>query len=337
MSVADAALGWLDNTDNRYIGALAVVFALALPVLGLGSYYMQVFINIFLYIALVSSWNLIGYTGYINFGQAAFYGLGAYVLGYGVVYLGLPIPVAVVLGGIFAAALGFALGTITLRLRGHYFSIASLMLLFIVTVLITNISDVIPAAQMEIWLPSVDLSGRMFNTVFYYAFLGLAVFMLLFSIWLENTKFGYGLKAIKENEDIAMSLGVPNSKLKTWALTASAFFAGIIGSVHAQFFQYIDASVYFAVTLTFIIVFMGFVGSMGEWYGPLVGVFLFVPVDEALTYYVSPEFGRILYGLLFVIIILAIPQGLGRYIHDWIDEAGDVNTSAQEAAIDSTD
>ena len=328
MSVVNNAADWIDSTDNRYFGIALVVLVLALPLLGLGAYYLQLLIRVFLFIALVSSWNLIGYTGYINFGQAAFYGMGAYVVGFGIANLGIPWPIATIFGGLFAAALGFALGAITLRLRGHYFSIASLMLLFIVTTVITNISDIIPGAQMEIWLTSVSISGRLFgvslfNMVFYYAFLAIAIFMILFSIWLESTKYGYGLKAINENEDIAMSLGVPNSKLKTWALTASAFFAGIIGAVNAQFIQYIDATVFFGVTLTFLIVFMGFVGSMGEWYGPLVGVILFIPADEVLTYIVAPEFGRIVFGLLFVVIILAIPQGLGRFINDRLHAAGD--------------
>ena len=323
MSVVDNAANWIDSTDSRYFGVAAVAVALLLPVLGLGAYYQQVFIRVFLFIALVSSWNLIGYTGYINFGQAAFYGMGAYVVGFGISYVGLPWPVATLLGGVLAAVLGFLLGAVTLRLRGHYFSIASLMLLFIVTTVITNISDIIPGAQMEIWLSTASLSGEVFNMVFYYAFLVLAVFMILFSIWLESTKYGYGLKAIRENEDIATSLGVPNSKLKTGALTASAFFAGIIGAVNAQFIQYIDATVFFGVTLTFLIVFMGFVGSMGEWYGPLVGVILFIPADEVLTYMVAPELGRVLFGLLFVVIILAIPKGLGRFIRDRLRDATD--------------
>lgn len=318
MSVATGVVQRLSTFKNWQLAAAAVVFAALLPMVAPSTYYLQVLIRIFLFIALVASWNVIGYTGYINFGHAAFYGVGAYVLGFAVENLGIPIVAAVPMGGIVAGVVGLILGAVTLRLRGHYFSIASLLLLFIVATIFTNIDSIIPGARMEIWLGGIGLGNLMFHLVFYYIFLAFALLLVGFSVWLESSKYGYGMRAIREDEDIAASLGVPTARLKTAAITVSAFLAGAIGAVHAQFLQYIDAAVYFEVTLTFILVFMGVVGSMGRWYGPIVGVLLFIPADEALTILIAPEVGRIIYGLLFVVIILLLPRGLGRYIANWV-------------------
>lgn len=305
-----------------FIVAILAVVGAVIPLFDVGGFVMTLLVQIFIYVGLVASWNIVGYTGYINFGQAAFYGLGAYVLGLSIGVAHLPVVVGIVLAGLIAGGLGLLMGAITMKLSGHYFSISTLLLLIITTVVFSNLGDFGLSTGSEITLPIATFGFADADTVFYYLLFLAAMGLVVFSIWLERTKWGYGMKAINEDEDIAQSLGVSTLRLKVLSLFLSGFGAGIIGGLYAYDIGYIDTSIFFGLTLTFLIVFMGFVGSIGRWYGPLVGVLLFVPADQILTYTVSPEIARIGFGAIFVVVMLLLPQGLGRFVTDWARDRG---------------
>ncbi|MDR9432119.1 MAG: branched-chain amino acid ABC transporter permease, partial [Natronomonas sp.] len=303
----------------KLIGAALLIAAIVAPLVTTG-YYVQVLLRLALFLGLVASWNFIGYTGYINFGQVAFYGVGAYLMGISASLLGIPFWPSVIIGGIAAAMLAGILGAITLKLSGHYFSIASLLLLIIVDVIFTNLSDLRPilgisGLREEVIPPAPTIFPGMDVTVsFYYLLLGLAVAHVLFSIWLERSRFGYGMKAIAQDEAVAEGLGVPTLRLKLLAIVLSGLGAGLVGAVYGAYTGYIDTQSFFGLTLTFLIVFVGMIGSLGRWYGPVVGVLLFIPADEILSSAVSPELGRIVFGALFIVIMLQLPRGLGYSI-----------------------
>ena len=305
---------YIAERNSLNIGiAVGIVLILALLPLGLGGGMMELFIRLFLFISLVASWNVMSYTGYINFGHIAFYGTGAYVVGLGITIFELPIIVAVLLAGVLTGLLGLGLGVITMRVRGHYFAIASLMLLFIMTIFFTNIGDIIPGASMEVYFRRFgDLSLWEFRSLFYYLFLVYSVALILFSIYLEQSKYGYGMRAIGSDEDLALSLGINTTYLKNVAITISAFTCGIIGATHALFIQYIDPSLFFSVSTNFLIVFMGFIGGFGVWAGPIIGAGVFIPLDEWFTVFFAPELAQIVFGGLFVVIILLRPDGLAE-------------------------
>lgn len=316
----------LSGHAMKFVGTFMVLLALAAPFLVPSQYYIVVLFRMFLYLALVASWNVIGYTGYINFGQAAFYGVGAYMFGISVAHLGLPFSAGVLIGGLGAALVALVLGAITMKLSGHYFSIASLLLLIITSVVFTNLSDIgsvlgMPELGAEITLTIPNfLRGTDVTIVFYYLMLIVAVVYVLFSIRLERSEYGYGMIAISEDEEVAQGLGVPTLRLKVLSIVLSGFGAGIVGALYAEYTGYIDPSIFFSLALTFLIVFMGAVGSIGKWYGPLVGVLLFIPADELLTSLASPELARILFGSLFVVVMLLLPRGLGRFFADQLRE-----------------
>lgn len=315
-----AAAASLSRHRNKVVWAVLLLAAVVAPYAAPSGYYVQVLLRLALFLGLVASWNLIGYTGYINFGQVAFYGTGAYLMGIGMIFFDLPFPAAVVLGGIAAAVIAGILGTITLKLSGHYFSIASLLLLIIIDVIFTNLSDIAPVVGIEglreeVVPPAPAVPDVIDVTIaFYYLLLGLAVAHVLFSIWLERSRFGYGMRAIAQDEAVAEGLGVPALPLKVLAIVLSGLGAGLIGAVYGAYTGYIDTSSFFGLPLTFLIVFVGMIGSLGRWYGPLVGTFLFIPADEYLSTAVSPELGRIVFGALFIVIMLQLPRGLGYYL-----------------------
>ena len=327
-----------DRADYAVVVVLAVLAAIV-PLVTPSGFVNKLLVQMFIYVGLVATWNLIGYTGYINFGQAAFYGLGAYVLGLSVAVAHLPVVLGVVLAGVITALLGLVMGAITMKLSGHYFSISTLLMLIITTVVFSNLGDFVPSTGSEITLPIATFGFADADTVFYYLLFLVALGLVVFSIWLERTKWGYGMKAISEDEDIARSLGVSTLRLKVLSMVLSGFGAGVVGGIYAYNIGYIDTSIYFGLTLTFLIVFMGFVGSVGRWYGPLVGVLLFVPADQILTYNVSPEIARIGFGAIFVVVMLLLPQGLGRFVAERVRDRRSARTGSggRDAPAESSD
>lgn len=295
---------------GRRIVAIAAVILLAWPLLLRSSFYINLGVQFFLFICLVTSWNIMGYTGYINFGHVAFYGTGMYVAALLTTMTGLPFPVAVIGAGIAAGLFGYALGLFSLRITGPYFGLVSLLFVLIASVLFGNISDLVPGAETEMTLPLWSMDIVTFRTVFYYIFLAYAVAIVVFSIWLENSKYGFGMLAIKNDEDIAVRLGVGTYRLKNVAIVISAFISGIIGGTHMQYIGYLDVPVAFSLATTFLIVFVGYIGGMGSWYGPVLGVLLFKPIDMFLTIFLPSEVGNIIFGLVFVATILIWPGGL---------------------------
>lgn len=297
---------------TRLFVPVAVLSLLLLPpILRPPVYVIHVFIVMFLYGALAISWHILsGYTNYLSFGHAAYFGIGAYSAGLLLVAKMVPIPVAVLAGGAMAGLAGLALGFSCMRLRGYYFSIASLMLVFIAYVVFVNITDIIPGTRMEIWLPVPPLAIFDYRLSYYYVFFVYLFANAVFSIWTERSKFGYGLRAIKDDEDIAETVGVRTTRLKATASAVSAFSAGIIGATYAQYLSYIDVSIFFDVLLSFNVIFMSFFGGIGTWLGPLVASFILVPANEVLTMTMAPEVARIFYGVLFIVVVLLLPDGL---------------------------
>ncbi|MFB6187683.1 MAG: branched-chain amino acid ABC transporter permease [Halobacteriaceae archaeon] len=283
-------------------------------------YYITVMFTLLLYISLVAGWNFVGYNGYINFGQAAFYGWGAYFAAISISYFNIPFGIAIIIGGIGGMLVGIVLGLMSLQLSGHYFSIASLLLLIISTTVFQNLNDVTGIfgygqIGQEIYLSIPKLIPGLSHThMFYYIMLIVAFAHIIGSIWLEQTKYGYGMKAIREGEVVARGLGVPTFRLKLFAITISGFGSAVTGAVYASYYGYVDTGIFFSLGLTFLIVFMGIVGSMGEWYGPIIGGLIFVPADTVLTGWGEPELAQIIFGSIFVVIILLQPRGLGRYL-----------------------
>jgi len=274
-------------------------------------YFLQILIRILIFGCLALSWHLMGgYTGYVNFGYSAFFGLGAFVMGFSTILYNFPLPIAILIGGSATGLVGALIGFACLRLRGPYFSIFTFLLIFCARIFFSNISDVIPGLKPEIWLQILPLDAYSYKLLYYYGFLAQLLIVLFLSVLIEKSKFGYGLRAIKENEDVAESLGINTTKLKLICSCVSAFFGGIVGATYAGFISYIDIPIFFSVIMAFDIIFISFLGGTGTWIGPLMGTLIVIPIDEMLTVYVSPELARISYGILFVLIILLMPNGL---------------------------
>jgi len=297
------------NTNKLLIIAILAALLL-LPIIRL-SYILHLFIMVFVYSGLVLSWHFVsGYTGYLSFGHAAYVGTASFVAGLCIVLYKLPVPLAILTGGMISGLIGFFVGYSCLRLRGYYYSIATLMLVFIGSTFFANITDILPTARTEIRFPMLPLEIGAYRMLFYYVFLAYLLVSIFLSMWLEKSKFGYGLRAIREDEDVADSLGVNTTRLKVIVSFLSAFFAGIIGATNAQYINYIDVATSFDVLLSFNVLFISYFGGIGTWIGPLLGSAILIPFNEILAVYLPPEVARLTYGILFIVIIISMPYGI---------------------------
>jgi branched-chain amino acid transport system permease protein len=263
---------------------------------------LNLLILIFLGILLAQSWNILaGFAGQINLGHAAFFGLGA--LTTRLLWLqGVPIVLTVPAGGVVALAFGLLLGVPAFRLRGAYFAIGTLGLAEILRITVGNVLPVISAMPAH-YVARYSLIPR------YYLFLGLAGLFTATAWALNGSRLGYGLLALREDEDAAEASGVPTLKHKVLALCLSTLFAGLAGGA----FAFYHASYYyqhpFSPSWTFEALLMTFIGGVGTTVGPILGAIFYVLVKEVLAVQLL-EIHLLIFGGIFILMVLLLPGGL---------------------------
>ena len=259
-------------------------------------------ILVLLYVALASSWNILGgYTGQTNLGHAAFFGLGT--LATRLLWMsGWPLLPSLLAGGGVAVAFAMLIGIPAFKLRGVYFAIGTLALGQILNVTVGNVFPVISALPAP-YLATYQLVPR------YYLFLALAVLTTGTAYVLVNSRLGLGMMAVREEEEAAESLGISALKHKLLALCTSAFFAGLAGGA----FAYYHVSYYyqfpFSPVWTFDAMMMAYIGGTGTIIGPIVGAVFYVVVKELLALKLV-ELHSIVFGVLFILVVLFLPGGL---------------------------
>lgn len=285
-------------------GAGAVAALVALPLLGASGYLITVLLLTFLYASLASSWNLIsGYTGYVSFGHAAFYGVGAYTAAILLSRRLTPWPVACLLAGVGAALLALLLGYPALRLRGPYFAVATLGLAEVVRVAVTVAEPLTGGGKGLTLPPTLNLVPA------YYAAGLLAALTVGTTALVATAPVGLRLLAIREDETAAEVCGVGTTRLKLGAFCASAFFAGVAGGLYAWYAGYIDPVTVFASGITVRAIAMTMFGGQGTVWGPVIGAVVLTGAGEAL-WTRFPFLHTALFGVLIVVILLVFPGGV---------------------------
>ena len=257
-------------------------------------------ILVLLYMSIASSWNILGgYTGQTNLGHAAFFGIGS--LTTRLLWIqGLPFALSFVLGGIMAVALALLIGVPAFKLRGVYFAIGTLALAQILNLTVGN---VLPEMSYNPAISDYQLMPR------YYLFLALTIVTIGSAYFLVNSKWGMGMMAVKEGEDAAESLGISALKHKLLALSVSAFFAGLVGGAFAYYHVSYYLNMPFSPEWTFDPMMMAYIGGMGTIIGPIIGSIFFVGLKQLLVWNVG-EYHLIIFGTLFILIVLFLPGGL---------------------------
>lgn len=279
---------------------IAIVVLALIPVVIKKDSTINLFILVLLYISISSSWNILGgYTGQTNLGHAAFFGIGS--LTTRLLWIdGFPLFPSLLAGGIVAVALALLIGIPAFKLRGVYFAIGTLALAQILNITVGNI---LPEMSYNPALSDYQLIPR------YYLFLGLAILTIGSAYFLVNSRWGLGMMAVREGEDAAESLGISALKHKLLALSVSAFFAGLVGGAFAYYHVSYYLNMPFGPEWTFDPMMMAYIGGKGTTIGPIIGSVFFVGLKQLLVWNVG-EYHLIIFGTLFILIVLFLPGGL---------------------------
>jgi branched-chain amino acid transport system permease protein len=301
-------MGRLSLSREIVIAVTALALVAAVPLSG-DAYVLRIGTTMLLYGVLAMSWNFIGgMTGYPSFASAAFFGLGAYA-GAIAQSSGIPAGLAWTFAGLVACAIAGLLGLALLRLRGHYFAIASLVVAEVLRE-ITNSATDLTGGGMGLNLPvSRDLSIQAQAVFFYYAMLALAVLNFSAMLVTMRTRLGFGLRCIQQNESAADMIGVNATLYKTAAFMLSAVFVGAAGAIYASWVNYIEPSDVFDVLYSVKAIVMVLLGGAGTLFGPLIGAAVFLGLEELLWRNLLQIHSGIL-GLLIVLLVLFLPRGL---------------------------
>jgi len=265
------------------------------------------------YIVLGTAWNILGgYTGYVNFGVTAFFAIGAYstVALYKLVPA-MPLPVMVLIGGAIAGVVGLGTGYLTLRLRGVFFSIATLALAVVVQTLITNWDFVGGARGAYVLRPKMaPLMGGEYVQYLCVIMLGLCVIVLATARAIERSSLGYGFAAIRDDEAAAEAAGVPTLRLKLIATTLSGGFMGMAGAPLPYYVTYLDPTSGFNLNYAVNAIAMPLIGGTSSWLGPVVGAVLVGGLQEVLRVTISSAANVLVAGVLMVAFVILAPQGI---------------------------
>lgn len=305
--------------DPRLLGIVFLVLAL-LPVIVRNEYYLNILTICLIYATLATTWNLmVGYTGILSFGHQAFYGLGAYFSALMTIKFQLSPWLGLFLGGSFAGFLSLAIGIPCLRLRiAPYVAIATLAFSEIILVICRNWVS-LTRGEMGLWgiptytdisiigLFDIKFSGGA-KISYYYVMLAIFIATLLFIYYQLSSKTGVALKAIREDQDAASSLGVDVTRYKLTAFITSSFFAGVTGSFYAHYLSILEPGAVLGVAEMVEVVAITLVGGIGTFIGPTLGAFTLIIGLEVLRG--VADYRLMIYGATLVLLILLMPNGL---------------------------
>jgi len=264
---------------------------------------VQYGIDALLFATLAQAWNILGgFTGYVSFGNSSFYGLGTYGTAIAMAQLHWPFGIGLALGAFLAVACAVLFGIPILRLRGHYFAIATLGLSATLSAIIANLD--ISGKNIGLILPLTRA-----DNAFYEEALLLLIAATATVAWIAKSRFGTALLAIREDEDAAQVMGINTTRYKIVALALSAFFTSIAGGIHAYWITFVDPAGSFDLTLNVRMVIMAMFGGPGTVYGPLIGAFTLSAVYDILASSISTA-AALLFGLVIVLAVIFMPRGL---------------------------
>ena len=274
--------------------------------------------TIFMFVALAQAWNLIGgFAGYASFGQVAFFGVGGYFTAVAMSHWHFSFWVSLLLSGVVAALFATLIGIPLLRLKGHYFAVATLGVAEGMREIVTNLPD-LTGGGAGITVPTVGnnaTTAYLGNDGFYLLFLALAAVSVLVGGLVARNKFGYALRAINQDEDAAAAMGINTTRMKVLAFALSGFITGLVGASYAFQQVTIFPQRLFDVDITVLMIIMVVIGGSGTVLGPLLGAVALQFLSEFLRQNFTDLHTFILGGIIVVAVIL-LPQGAVNYVRE---------------------
>jgi branched-chain amino acid transport system permease protein len=273
-------------------------------------YYFATYV-VLQYIVLATAWNILGgYTGYVNFGTAAFFAVGAYTAVALIKAFKAHFLLLLLCGGVTAGLLGLGIGYLTLRLRGVFFAIATLALAVVMKTLADNWEFVGGARGIYIIRPRDIPMFTNYVEFLFATMVTLAVFAVAVAWFIENSWIGRGLAAIRDDEEAAECMGVPVLKLKLFATTVSGFLMGIAGAPFPYYITYVEPSSAFSLDYAVNSLAMPLIGGTTTWLGPVVGAILLATAQQILTVTISSAWALFFVGVVLVGFVILAPEGI---------------------------
>jgi branched-chain amino acid transport system permease protein len=270
------------------------------------------------FIVLATAWNILGgYTGYVNFGSAAFFALGAYTTVFWHKFYPLPIPLLIVVGAVVSGIVGLGMGYLTLRLRGAFFAIATLALAVVLQTLVVNWDYVGGSRGAYIIRPNdIAVIGPYIQYLFL-LMLALVVIALTIARGIERSQLGYGFATIRDDELAAEASGVPTLRLKLVATTLSGALMGMAGAPFPYYIGYLQPSSAFGLEYAVNSIAMPMIGGTTSWVGPLIGAVLLGSLQQIATVTISSAVNLLIVGLLLVAFVIIAPNGIIGLVQGW--------------------
>ncbi len=294
------------------VGAAAALLV-SVPWLGLPTFYESFLYLVCHWVVLALSWNLLsGYSGYFSFGHGAFFGIGMYASAGLSANRGWPFLATLPVAAALAAVLGLALGAVVFRVksvRGELFALLTLAITFVVATIVLN-TPIDGGPGISLAGVAVPKLGPTASSSIYLLALAAALGTLFISWWVQRSRLGTGLFAIHDDEDVAEVMGVPTYRYKLLAFGLSCALAGLAGGIHALFVNYVTAGETFNITVPLTVVLMSVLGGTRHWAGPAVGAAAITALIYAFTAGNHALAGKAVVGVVLVVVILFMPNGL---------------------------
>jgi branched-chain amino acid transport system permease protein len=264
------------------------------------------------YIVLATAWNILGgYTGYVNFGIPAFIAMGAYSTVVLHKLTNLPLIAMMVIGGIVSGLVGVGTGYLTLRLRGTFFSIATLAMAVVMQTMVTNWAFVGGSRGAYIIRPAtVPYLGLNYIEYLFLMMLGLCVLSVGVARAIEKSRLGYGFATIRDDELAAEASGVPTLRLKLIACALSGGFMGMAGAPLPYYVTYLDPVSAFSLSYAVNTIAMPLIGGTSSWLGPILGAILLGTLQQVATVTISSAWSLLIVGVMLVVFVVAAPKGI---------------------------
>jgi branched-chain amino acid transport system permease protein len=299
------------------MAAAGLLMVLGLDRIGTDYSYLAGY-TILQFVLLATAWNILGgYAGYVNFGSAGFFAIGAYTSVALTKLWGLPVLLCIPVAAVMAGLVGLSMGYLTLRLRGIFFSIATLALAIVLQTFVVNWNFVGGARGAFIIRPQeLEFFGSYARFLFILMMV-LAGVAALLARAIEKSWIGRGLAALRDDETAAECSGVPALPLKLFATTVSGALMGIAGAPFPFFVSYVDPHTVFSLSITMNTIAMPLIGGTAGWIGPVIGAILLGTLQQAATVMISSSANLLLVGVILIVFIAVAPNGILGLVRNW--------------------
>lgn len=309
------------KNNKQILMIVALLILIILPLIFKSPYIIQTIAIIIFYAYMGSSWNILGgLAGQVSLGHSVYAGIGAYVSTLLFIYSGISPWIGMLLGGLISGLVSVLIGLPTFRLRGTYYTLSTIAVLTVVRIIILANQTIFGletrgAQGLLVPMKESSLGAMQFvsKVPFYYIILIMTVLVLLLTYYLKHSKTGYYFAAIKANQDAAASLGINVTGYKLICSFISAFLTALGGTFYVQLTMYVDPGTLLGNEMSLQIAIMAIVGGMGTVFGPIVGAFTLVPLQDIARALLGDKvqgFHLVIYGLIMMLIVMFAPGGI---------------------------